>query len=227
MTMISMSSFFQFLQKTPTSQRLATAVPLLGIFAIFYLWGGMPFLLFMALLWIMGLKEWITMVFQGPFLSWGIRLMATAIGTTYITFGFFGFNIILQHSPIVFLWILSIIVATDSGGYFIGKTLGGPKLAPRISPGKTISGLAGGLSCALGVSYIWSLATPQTIPMGVWVGTLLISLLSVLGDLVESGAKRLFNVKDSGTLLPGHGGILDRLDSPLAIGFATAIYFLF
>ncbi|MGI9481841.1 MAG: phosphatidate cytidylyltransferase [Hyphomicrobiales bacterium] len=110
------------------------------------------------------------------------------------------------------IWVLVVIWATDTGAYFAGKTIGGPKLSPRFSPKKTWSGLAGGaLLAALagaGVANYFNI-----VPFGALA--LLAAFVAVVsqgGDIFESAMKRNFGVKDSGTILPGHGGILDRVD---------------
>jgi len=106
-----------------------------------------------------------------------------------------------------------LIVASDIGSYFIGKSFGKRSLSP-ISPSKTIEGLIGGISCsillAIFFAFVLNLVNPLLI--GVLYG-LLISLMALVGDLIESMMKRDAKIKDSGTFLPGHGGILDRIDS--------------
>ena len=102
---------------------------------------------------------------------------------------------------------------TDSGAFFTGRQIGGEKLAPDISPSKTWSGALGGLAAGTAAgTLVWVLVTPSP-----WyVGTLLafaMSILGQIGDLAESAVKRRFKVKDSGDLIPGHGGLMDRLDS--------------
>jgi phosphatidate cytidylyltransferase len=130
------------------------------------------------------------------------------------------------------IWLLLVVWATDSGAFFVGRALKGPRLAPRLSPKKTWSGAIGGLIAAalvaLGVGHGASAAgwvsaphsTPQLIVTGIVVG-----LFVEFGDLLESAAKRRYGVKDAGELIPGHGGLLDRLDGFLVavIGLAAAI----
>jgi len=114
------------------------------------------------------------------------------------------------------LYLMFVVWATDIGAYFAGKRIGGPKLAPRISPSKTWAGLLGGMALAGGVGLLCATFTPY--PSGVsacvWVG-LLLAVVSQGGDLFESWLKRQAGVKDSGTLIPGHGGLLDRIDGML------------
>jgi len=112
------------------------------------------------------------------------------------------------------LWVLATVWAMDSGAYFAGRRFGGPLLAPRISPKKTWSGLLGGLAAAgLAGAVAGSLAG------GALLATAALSVLlagvSHVGDLAESAVKRHFHRKDSGTLIPGHGGVLDRMDAQL------------
>jgi phosphatidate cytidylyltransferase len=121
------------------------------------------------------------------------------------------------------LTALAIVWAADTGAYFAGRTFGGRlfggrKLAPRISPNKTLEGLLGGVVCGVIVGIVFALiagATPAQLP-AVAVVALLAVLFSVVGDLFESLLKRHVGVKDSGNLIPGHGGILDRVDGVLA-----------
>lgn len=112
----------------------------------------------------------------------------------------------------VFLGV--VIFATDTGAYFMGRQIGGEKLAPDISPGKTWSGAIGGFAVGtLAGLVLWLIVVPNS-PW--WVGLALAATMSVLGqigDLTESFIKRRFRVKDSGDIIPGHGGLMDRLDS--------------
>jgi phosphatidate cytidylyltransferase len=112
-------------------------------------------------------------------------------------------------------YALLIVWLADSGAYFAGRQWGVTKLAPRVSPGKTGAGLWGGLAvCAL---LALGVATWRELPLlPLLAVTLVVSLYSVVGDLTESMAKRFAGVKDSGSLIPGHGGVLDRFDSLLA-----------
>lgn len=116
------------------------------------------------------------------------------------------------------LWLFVIVWATDIGAYLSGSLIGGPKLVPRVSPNKTWAGLIGGciLAAILSSALLfwqgegWARSMPLTI---LFLLGLLLAIGSQVGDIVESWVKRHFKVKDSGTLIPGHGGILDRIDS--------------
>jgi phosphatidate cytidylyltransferase len=121
------------------------------------------------------------------------------------------------------IWLLVVVWTTDTAAYFAGRSLGGPRLAPAISPGKTWSGLCGGmLGAALtGALAAWLLGSGRLL-QAAGLGALL-ALIAQLGDLTESAFKRLAGVKDSGTLIPGHGGVLDRLDGLLFAAPALAL----
>lgn len=124
------------------------------------------------------------------------------------------------------IWALAIVWATDIFAYFAGRTIGGPKIAPSISPSKTWAGLAGGM---IGAATIASLLTLRfELPFGPTISAMLGAVLAIaaqIGDFYESHLKRRAGVKDSGNLLPGHGGILDRLDGlvPVSIIVAAAV----
>ncbi|MGQ0588171.1 MAG: phosphatidate cytidylyltransferase [Sphingosinicella sp.] len=118
-------------------------------------------------------------------------------------------------------WVFVVTWATDIFAYFAGRAIGGPKLAPPISPNKTWAGLLGGMAGAAACG--WLLATWfQMEPFFLWAGAVM-GLIAQVGDLFESWMKRRAGVKDSGTLLPGHGGVLDRLDGLLAVAIATTL----
>lgn len=125
--------------------------------------------------------------------------------------------------PAQLLLVLGLTWVADTGAYLAGRAIGRRKLAPGISPGKTWEGVAGGAAASVFYAIIWALFSPglqARIQGAVWIvflaGTMLLFALSVVGDLFESAAKRRAGVKDSGSLLPGHGGILDRIDSATA-----------
>jgi phosphatidate cytidylyltransferase len=121
------------------------------------------------------------------------------------------------------LWILAVVWATDIGAFAAGRTFGGPRLAPRFSPNKTWSGLLGGVVCAalVGGGAGLLVASANLVPLMLLSGAL--AVVAQTGDLVESIAKRHFGVKDSSGLIPGHGGLLDRLDGMLTVIPAAAL----
>lgn len=121
------------------------------------------------------------------------------------------------------MFVLLVVWATDIGGYFAGRQIGGPKLWPRVSPKKTWAGSAGGFAASLAVSAGFAASgLGKLVPMLV-LGAVL-SLISQLGDLFESAIKRRFGVKDSSHIIPGHGGLMDRLDGFVAAIVLAAIF---
>jgi phosphatidate cytidylyltransferase len=118
---------------------------------------------------------------------------------------------------VTLLWVLAVVWATDIGAYGFGRSLGGPPLAPRWSPRKTWAGLAGGTACAALTGWttaVWLNVSPALPIVLISAG---LAIVEQFGDLAESMAKRRFGVKDSSGLIPGHGGLLDRLDGLLAV----------
>ncbi len=119
------------------------------------------------------------------------------------------------RGPHAVVWLVMMVIAADVGAYFAGRSLGRHKLAPRVSPGKTLEGAVGGLAAVVLIAWAgavhFGLPVLATVLFGGAVG-----IFSIVGDLTESMFKRAAGLKDSGTLLPGHGGLLDRLDSVTA-----------
>jgi phosphatidate cytidylyltransferase len=125
------------------------------------------------------------------------------------------------------LWVFAVVWATDIGAYAVGRQIGGPLLAPRLSPRKTWAGLVGGVVCAAlaGWATAGVLGTTAVLPLVLVSAGL--AIVEQFGDLAESMAKRKFGVKDASSLIPGHGGLLDRLDGLLAVIPAVALLTLF
>jgi phosphatidate cytidylyltransferase len=124
---------------------------------------------------------------------------------------------------VALIFVLLIVWVTDSGGYFAGRGIGGPKLWPRVSPKKTWAGAIGGFAASLAVAGIFAaLDLGKAGPLLMISGVL--SVVSQLGDLFESAVKRRFGVKDSSQIIPGHGGLLDRLDGFVAAVAVAALF---
>lgn len=127
------------------------------------------------------------------------------------------------HGLLYTFWAMALVWACDSGAYFAGRAIGGPKLAPQISPNKTWAGFIGGVAAAaiFAALLIW-----LGLPVPLAIATPMLAMLAQLGDLYESHLKREAGVKDSGNLLPGHGGIMDRLDGLVAVAPVAALLVL-
>lgn len=127
------------------------------------------------------------------------------------------------HGFVAILWLFAVVWGTDVGAYFAGRAIGGPKLWPRLSPKKTWAGFVGGtlIGALLGCAIVGIAGLP--VGPGLVVVTLAIAALSQAGDLFESAIKRRFEAKDAGGLIPGHGGVMDRLDGFLVAALAAAL----
>jgi len=149
------------------------------------------------------------------------RRLAMVGGALYVgipSFAMLSLNWVLE--TLVF-WVFVVTWATDIMAYFAGRSIGGPKMAPRLSPNKTWAGLVGGVIGA--ALFGWLMARWfEMEPLFHWLGGPM-GLIAQAGDLYESWVKRRAGVKDSGALLPGHGGVLDRLDGLLAVALAVTL----
>jgi phosphatidate cytidylyltransferase len=134
------------------------------------------------------------------------------------------------HGAKLVLYVCFLVWAADSGAYFAGKSMGKRKMAPHVSPNKTIEGLIGGIIAALIVGWLFAgwFDIQFTSPLHMVIITLITVVISVLGDLVESMFKRVSGIKDSSNIIPGHGGILDRIDSlTAAFPVFALLYYVF
>lgn len=168
--------------------------------------------------------------FQKDFTKLLAGLGVTIAGVLYLAFigGFLiavrmGFDAVLSSKLLIFFF--AVVFGSDAGAYFAGRAFGKHKLAPAISPGKTIEGLIGGILSAAGFASlaIWLFFNELAYPAGI-AAAVVIAVLGVLGDLSESAIKRGSGAKDAASILPGHGGFLDRLDS-LLFGAPVLYYF--
>ena len=218
--------FYSLLPNTPREHRLQMVVisATVPLGYLFYGWPGFgaTVLLGVMLLLILELIHVERTVHEDISLD---RLGGSALGFLYT--GVLGSALVIVSSARPggsVLWLLACVVAADTCAYFGGRAIGGAKMAPRISPNKTVAGGISGLlgavlvAIAVGRGLDWTLGMLELGALG-----LLIGIAAICGDLAESLVKRIFGVKDSGSLLPGHGGILDRVD---ALIFAAPILFL-
>ncbi|HEX8573388.1 MAG TPA: phosphatidate cytidylyltransferase [Allosphingosinicella sp.] len=152
------------------------------------------------------------------------RRLALGWGFLYIALPSFALLVLSWAWFELVFWLMLVTWATDIFAYFAGRSIGGPKLAPRISPNKTWAGLIGGMAGAAVVGGLaaWLFGIADGLPDFYWLGALM-ALLAQLGDLYESRVKRRLGVKDSSALIPGHGGVLDRLDGLLPVALATLL----
>ncbi len=190
--------------------RLASAL-VLGPLALACVWyGGIAWTLIVIVAGLGVCWEWFQMSRREP----GALLAGLVYtGLAILALGWLRMNPDVGRSILLFL--LFVVWSSDVGAYLAGRIFGGRKLAPSISPGKTWSGAAGGLAAAILVGLAGALLWRGPVLPAI-LAAMALGVASQLGDLLESGAKRRFGVKDSGRLIPGHGGLLDRLDGLMA-----------
>ena len=196
--------------------RLVTGIALIVI-AVGLVWlGGYPFALFVAAVATGVYWEWMQLV-KARGIAWKIAgffyCLIPAIALLWIRDRTAdGFSMVM--------WVFIVTWATDVGGYVVGRAFGKNKLAPSISPAKTWEGLLGGMAFAAVLGGLW--AWRFGLPHGLYMLAPLAAIAAQMGDLFESAMKRAAGVKDSGRLLPGHGGLFDRVDGLLVVATLTA-----
>jgi len=183
-------------------------------------------------LWLVALLFWFILAPLWLIKHWVIeqRGFLLLIGLVVLLPTWFAFVQLRDLNPLLLLFLMGLVWVADSAAYFSGRQWGKHKLAPRISPGKTWEGVIGALVVAILYVNLWRIFAPETLArfsaVSWWVQSLaaiLLVAISITGDLFESHLKRVAGLKDSGSLIPGHGGILDRIDSqtsvlPVAMG---------
>jgi phosphatidate cytidylyltransferase len=160
-------------------------------------------------------------------LRFGERARLSALGVLYVGLPCVGLLWLRSDEPYGFLAVLFLLVTvivTDTGAYAVGRSVGGPKLWPRVSPNKTWSGLIGGVSMAALAGGLFALAVPGASPWLLGLSGLICGLVAQAGDLMESSLKRAFGVKDASQLIPGHGGFMDRMDGLVGAAAAAALF---
>lgn len=195
--------------------RIGSAIILFAIAGTALWFGGLAFGLLLLVGGALVLVEWFQLV-KRMTLGGGAKAALNALGPILVLGAMAGLWFIRdQLGMTAALWVFGMVWATDIGAYFAGRAFGGARLAPKISPSKTWSGLIGGMVAALIASAtIGDRAGIIGVPL--WIG-LFVGLLAQIGDLAQSWMKRRAGVKDSGKLIPGHGGLFDRVDGVLPV----------
>jgi phosphatidate cytidylyltransferase len=206
--------------KKPLTLRLISAAVLIPVVVVAVYAGGIAWALLVLLFAVVMIVEWCKIASRKPgAVPW------YALGLVYV-FVPCAALIWLRADPNVGLqqifWIVALVIFADTGAYIAGRSIGGPKLAPRVSPNKTWAGLGGAVVSAAIVGAITamlmdlpSVAILTAISAG-------LAVIEQIGDLAESAFKRHFGVKDASNIIPGHGGALDRVDGLIAVAAAVA-----
>lgn len=195
--------------------RVGSAIVLFAIAGTALWFGGIAFGLLLLVGGALVVVEWLALV-RAMGLGGGSRAALMLLGPVAILGAMAGLWFLRDYLGMTAaLWVFGMVWATDIGAYFAGRAFGGARLAPRISPSKTWSGLFGGMVAALVVgSTVADRGGIVGVPL--WIG-LVMGLVAQLGDLGESWMKRRAGVKDSAKLIPGHGGLFDRVDGLLPV----------
>jgi len=189
-------------------KRLLSSFILIPIAIFFIIKGSVLFVFFLSILFLITSHEWIKMNKKNDLLKY--------LGISFLLFSFYAtFKIREENNLKYFLFIITICIFTDIGGYLFGKVFKGPKLT-KISPKKTYTGVFGSFLLSLITGLIFfnylDINIVNTDPLPLILLILSISLISQIGDLIISYFKRKAKLKDTGKILPGHGGLLDRID---------------
>ena len=203
-------------------KRILSSLVLIPIALFFIIKGSFFFVFFIATCFLITLYEWHLMSKKKTYNIFGFLFLIFSFYSVY-----FIRNELDNDGLLIFLFIVLVCVSTDIGGYIFGKLFKGPKLT-KISPKKTYAGVFGGYFLSIIFTYIlinyFELFRDQIFGMDEFIFVLIISTVSQVGDIIISYFKRLSKIKDTGKLIPGHGGILDRIDGML---FAFPFYFIF
>ena len=208
-------------KKSDLGVRTLSAIVMVAVAGLALWLGGWVWTVFVALIAAGVFHEWrrLAAAISG---SRGTLVAWTVGGIIYI--GFAAAMLLFLRSEFfdvsTILTLIAAVVATDVGAYFAGRTFGGPKIAPNISPSKTWSGLCGGM---VGATLVLVAARGNAVMAENLVFGPLLAVIAQAGDFFESWMKRRAGVKDSGSLIPGHGGLFDRLDGMLAVLFGVGV----
>ena len=203
-------------------KRILSSFVLIPIALFFIIKGSFFFTFFIATCFLITLYEWHMMSKKKTYNIFGFMFLIFSFYSVY-----FIRNELDNHGLLIFVFIVLVCVSTDIGGYVFGKLFKGPKLT-KISPNKTYAGVFGGYFLSIIFTNLLTnyseLFKDQNFGRDEFVFVLIISTVSQVGDIIVSYFKRLSKIKDTGKLIPGHGGILDRIDGML---FAFPFYFIF
>jgi len=196
-------------------KRILSSIIIIPLSLFFIIKGSVFFILFITILFLIACLEWFKMTKRYDFKIFGILFLLLSFYSVYL---------VRDRGLFEFLMIFIICIATDIGGYIFGKTFKGPKLI-KISPNKTYSGVVGGLLMSLFFAYLFNakydghfIENQNFISNLIFIiAVFLISSISQIGDLIISYFKRASNIKDTGNLFPGHGGLLDRVDGMIFV----------
>lgn len=209
----------------PVITRIISALVLAPVVLASVYFGGVWFLGLVVACVLVALMEWAKLCASGSVgraERWAWRIP----GGVYIAVSCFSL-VLLRGDDLVgrnmVFFVLATVWVADSGAYFCGSLIGGPKLAPRVSPKKTWSGLIGALVMAGITGGVFFTLFPERTVIELCLAGVVVGGAAQIGDLAESLAKRRFQVKDSGALIPGHGGILDRIDGLMAASLLVGV----
>ena len=211
-------------------KRIFSSLILIPLSLFFIIEGSFYFIFFLWIIFLLSSFEWINMNKNIELKILGIIFLSISLFSTYYFREKGGIG--------AFLFVIIICISTDIGGYFFGKLFKGPKLT-KISPNKTFYGMIGSFLLALSFSYLFEILIDRYIPQYNWslfnltdlsfvIIIILISMVSQIGDLIISYFKRLSKVKNTGKIIPGHGGLLDRIDGMIfAFPFSYLILYIY
>lgn len=217
-------------KKSDLGVRVLSAVVMVAVAGIALWLGGWPFAVFVALVAAGVFWEWWDLVHRFATVPLA-RALWIAAGLVYLFVAAVALIELREDSLAIACQLLLMVIAVDVGAYFAGRTIGGPKIAPKISPSKTWAGLAGGIVAAsVAHAAVMPLTDPDfptlsALPIAglSLLGGALVAVIAQLGDFFESRMKRKAGVKDSGSLIPGHGGLFDRVDGLVAVLFVVGL----
>jgi phosphatidate cytidylyltransferase len=214
-------------RKSDLGVRVASAIVMVAVAGTALWLGDWVWMAFVAVVALGVLWEWWGLVRLGSAHTM-IRIAGALFGVVYIGAAALILGGLRNFGIVPVLIPLLCVIATDVGAYFAGRAIGGPKIAPSISPAKTWAGLAGGMAASMLALYlidqfmVWNALFAEIGLLGAGL-----AIVAQAGDFLESWMKRKAGVKDSGALIPGHGGLLDRVDGLLAatLGYSASLVF--